>query len=334
MLYSQIQMINVTGVQFKHYQADRWPSLSVWWIVRSCLHFTSLILLMVLALMHLIDYWLITISGIIIITCNLWCTAKDPSGSDGVSSCMHSPVILCDALFSLRLLSAWMLWAMVLPTGSWCVLFHSRWKSLPSLWKDVFSFVVTEVAEVVVVQSLFKVSCLGDSVVWFSVTLTGNPFVVVEGVTVVFCSWQCLQWGQKVSPLTCNLDPQQRLFLGAFLWVLMVLVAAVMDVGKSCWSAGLCVKGGVLCVVDVVCGCEFVVTCDGTWVFCVEKADRPFLVPFFFPALFLFDINMLLLKAFGRPAFIEEVVVSALWDGGTEDSLWRLLHPFPFDLRR
>lgn len=66
------------------------------------------------------------------------------------------------------------------------------------------SFVVTGVA--VVLQSLFKVSCLGVSVVFFSlrvpavVTLIVNPYVVVEGVTVVtrgvaFSSRQLLQRG-------------------------------------------------------------------------------------------------------------------------------------------
>lgn len=53
----------------------------------------------------------------------------------------------------------------------------------------VFSFVVTGVAEVVVLQSLVKVSCLVVSVVFLSLlavaTLTGNLYVVVEGVEVV-----------------------------------------------------------------------------------------------------------------------------------------------------
>lgn len=183
-----------------------------------------------------------------------------PSRGDKGSSCIHSPVRLCKAIFSFRLLSACVLGTGAPLTGSWPVIFQDRWESLGT-GASVCSFVA---AVVTVLQKSF----LGVSVVCLS---HGVFTAVVEGAgDVVLCSGQFLQRGWKVSPLTGCLGPQQWLCV----CLSVVSVTAAMVVGGCAWSVGVWLGAAA-------CGCECVVRC--------------FLVLSFFSLLVSFDANVLLL---------------------------------------
>lgn len=153
--------------------------------------------------------------------------------SDGISSCLHSPVKLRNAICRLRPLHVSLLEALVVGGRLVCV--HGSRESVRLLMEDT-----------VVCCIKAGVPAVAEPVVRFwdgSVTLERIWSAVLLGLAVVmwyvtFSVTQLLQWDWKASPRNLLRSPQQVVWAVSVLWF---WVATVVARGELCSGAGVCV---------------------------------------------------------------------------------------------